>query len=46
VHNFVHSVAAWETLPDDGLPRYERYALELWDSVRPLYDAAQRTWPP
>jgi hypothetical protein len=20
VHNFVHSVAAWETLPDDGLP--------------------------
>jgi hypothetical protein len=22
-HIFVRSVAAWETLPDDGLPRYE-----------------------
>ena len=22
-HNYVRSVAAWETLPDDGLPRYE-----------------------
>jgi hypothetical protein len=22
-HNFVRSVAPWETLPDDGLPRYE-----------------------
>jgi hypothetical protein len=22
-HLFVRSVAAWETLPDDGLPRYE-----------------------
>jgi hypothetical protein len=22
-HNFVRSVAAWESLPDDGLPRYE-----------------------
>ncbi len=22
-HHFVRSVAAWETLPDDGLPRYE-----------------------
>ena len=22
-HNFVRSVAAWEILPDDGLPRYE-----------------------
>jgi hypothetical protein len=21
VHNFVHSADAWETLPDDGLPR-------------------------
>jgi hypothetical protein len=41
VHNFVRSVAAWETLPDDGLPRYERYAPEPWDSVRPLYDAGR-----
>ena len=23
VHNYVRSVADWETLPDDGLPRYE-----------------------
>ena len=23
MHSFVRSVAAWETLPDDGLPRYE-----------------------
>ena len=22
-HNFVRSVAPWETLPDDGLPRYD-----------------------
>ena len=22
-HNYVRSVAAWETLPDDGLPRHE-----------------------
>jgi hypothetical protein len=22
-HNYVRSVALWETLPDDGLPRYE-----------------------
>ena len=22
-HNFVRSVASWETLPEDGLPRYE-----------------------
>jgi hypothetical protein len=22
-HTFVRSVAAWETLPDDGMPRYE-----------------------
>jgi hypothetical protein len=22
-HNFVRSVATWETLPDDGLPRYD-----------------------
>jgi hypothetical protein len=22
-HNYVRSVAPWETLPDDGLPRYE-----------------------
>jgi hypothetical protein len=22
-HNFVRSIADWETLPDDGLPRYE-----------------------
>ena len=22
-HNFVRSVAAWETLPDDGAPRYD-----------------------
>ena len=22
-HTFVRSVAAWEILPDDGLPRYE-----------------------
>jgi len=22
-HTYVRSVAAWETLPDDGLPRYE-----------------------
>ena len=22
-HIFVRSVAPWETLPDDGLPRYE-----------------------
>ena len=22
-HSYVRSVAAWETLPDDGLPRYE-----------------------
>jgi hypothetical protein len=22
-HKYVRSVAAWETLPDDGLPRYE-----------------------
>lgn len=22
-HNFVRSVAAWETLPDDGLPRHQ-----------------------
>jgi hypothetical protein len=22
-HNYVRSVADWETLPDDGLPRYE-----------------------
>ena len=22
-HNFVRSLAVWETLPDDGLPRYE-----------------------
>ena len=41
MHNFVRSVAAWETLPDDGLRRYERYAPELWDSVRPLYDAGR-----
>jgi hypothetical protein len=41
VHNFARSVAAWETLPDDGLPRYERYAPEPWDSVRPLSDAGR-----
>jgi hypothetical protein len=23
MHIFTRSVAAWETLPDDGLPRYE-----------------------
>jgi hypothetical protein len=22
-HGYVHSVAEWETLPDDGLPRYD-----------------------
>jgi hypothetical protein len=25
-HVYVRSVAAWETLPDDGLPRYESHA--------------------
>jgi hypothetical protein len=25
-HTFVRSVASWETLPDDGLPRYETRA--------------------
>jgi hypothetical protein len=26
MHIWVHSVAAWETLPDDGLPRHEQNA--------------------
>ena len=25
-HNFVRSVAPWETLPDDGLPRFDAHA--------------------
>jgi hypothetical protein len=25
-HNYTRSVASWETLPDDGLPRYETNA--------------------
>jgi hypothetical protein len=27
-HNYVRSVASWETLPDDGLPRFETRAGE------------------